>query len=379
MKILHVLSTLNIGSGIANFVMSYYSKIVEFDIQFDFLLFCTVENGFEEEVEKLGGKVYYIAKPNLKSAWRYKNSIKRFFKEHSSEWECVHIHEILVQKYISKNAKRFGGVKKVAIHSHAAKFVLPEHGVSYIKNEIKMCFKKIRNAYLLQGVKRNSDYYLACSKDAGKALFGKKALKSDKFFVIKNAIDCKDYVFDEELRATYRDNFGLINKKVIALVGRLCEEKNQFFMLDVFSRIFELDKSYMLMLVGDGHLRAELESKTSEYGLSESVVFTGNRDDVKNILQASDLFVLPSLIEGLGIVLIEAQASGLPCIASTGVPECAKISPHFEFIELRKGIEYWANKILKTDLVRYDNSEYVNSSGYDIMSNIQTLVDIYKR
>lgn len=378
MRVLHVISTLNIGSGISNFVMNYYRKIVDKGIQFDFLAFEKVEKGFEEEVEKSGGKVFYIEKPTLGKIGKYKRAVKDFFKAHCGEWECVHIHEVLVQKYICKPAKKYGSVKKTLIHSHVTRFVLPEYGISPLKNSIKCCIKSIRNSYLFQGIKRNNDFYLACSEDAGKALYGDKILKSEKFFVVKNAIDSDIYAFDEKVRQDYRKEFNIADKKVIALVGRLCEQKNQTFMLDVLDRVCKVDGSFVLLLVGEGRLRSVIEAKVKELGLTDKVIFTGNRTDVQNILQTADLFVLPSIMEGLGIVLVEAQANGLPCIASVGVPECVKVTPHFEFINLSKGADFWADRVLKTQLVRYENSEYLKRSGYDISTSADSLVDIYR-
>lgn len=376
MRILHVLSTLNIGSGIANFAMSYYRKLADRDIQFDFLAFCRAENGFEEEVQKLGGKVYYIEKLTAHFL-KYKKRIKQFFSEHRGEWEIVHIHEILVQKFIAKTCKRIGGVKKVAIHSHVTKFVLPNFGVSAFKNKLIMGFKHVRNAFLLNGLERNCDILFACSEDAGKALYGKKALKSERFHVVKNAIDPDKYLFDEGIRARYRDEFRLEGKKVIIQVGRLCEEKNQTFFLDVMQKLCEADNSYTLLLVGKGELKGDLEEKIAALGLGERVILTGNRRDVANLFQCADLSVLPSLAEGLGIALIEAQASGLPCIASTGVPQEANITPYVRFLDLNEGAEVWADAILNTQLQRYETRNFVTESGYDVRESAERLGRIY--
>ena len=377
MKALHIISTLNIGSGIANFVMSYYRKIIGYGVQFDFLAFNPTEKGFEEEVKELGGNVYYIAKPNLKTVGQYKNTVKRFFKEHKGEWDIVHIHEILVQKFIAKNCKKFGGVKKVAIHSHASEFVLPTFGVSALKSKMIMAFKRVRNSFLLGGIKRNCDYFFACSVDAGVALYGKKILRDERFCVINNAIDTQKYAYDEKVREQYRKELNVQDKKVIIQVGRLCEEKNQIFFLDVMQKICERDNSYMLLLVGDGRLKNDVEEKISRLNLDKNVIMTGKRTDVVNLFQCADLSVLPSLAEGLGIVLIEAQASGLPCIASTGVPQEAKITPYVRFLDLKDGAERWAAAIQNTELVRYDTTDDVIKNGYDIDTNVETLYKKY--
>lgn len=374
MRVLHVLQSLNIGSGIANFVMSYYRNMVCDDVQFDFLLCTPMEKEYTEEAKALGGNVYFIPKPTLNFG-KYKKAVKKLFKEHKGEWDIVHIHEILVQRFICKPAKKYGGVKKVAIHSHASKFVLPTYGVSAFKNKMIMAFKSVRNSVLLSGIKRNCDYFFACSVDAGIALYGKKILKDKRFSVINNAIDTKKYAFDDELRERYRQELNVRDKKVIIQVGRLCEQKNQTFFLDVMKKLCEADNSYVLLLVGDGELKNAVEDKIEKLNLGDKVILTGNRTDVVNLFQCADLSVLPSLTEGLGIVLIEAQASGLTCIASTGVPKEAKITPYVQFLDLHT--DKWVNAVLNAELERRDTKEYIAESGYDVSINSEKLRDIY--
>lgn len=374
MRVLHVIYSLNIGSGIANFVMSYYRKMVGKDVGFDFLLFEPREKDFTEEVKALGGRVFFIDEPTLNIS-KFGKNIKKFFKEHKGEWDIVHIHEILVQKFVAKACRKYGGVKKVAIHSHASEFVLPTFGVSEFKNKLIMTFKRVRNAFLLSGIKRNCDYFFACSVDAGIALYGKKILKDKRFSVINNAIDAKKYAFDEELRERYRREFNLRDKKVIIQVGRLCEQKNQIFLLDVMQRVCEADNSYVLLLVGDGYLKGAVEERIERLNLKDNVILTGNRTDVEGLLLCADLSVLPSLTEGLGIVLIEAQASGLPCIASTGVPKEAQITPFVQFLDL--DTDKWVDAILNAELKRRDTKDYLAESGYDVSVNAEKLRDIY--
>lgn len=374
MRVLHVIYSLNIGSGIANFVMSYYRKMVGKDVEFDFLLFEPKEKEFTEEVKTLGGRVFFVDEPTLDIS-KFGKNIKKFFKEHKGEWDIVHIHEILVQKFVAKACRKYGGVKKVAIHSHASEFVLPTFGVSAFKNKMIMTFKRVRNTFLLSGIKRNCDYFFACSVDAGIALYGKKILKDERFSVINNAIDAKKYAFDEELRELYRRELNLRDKKVIIQVGRLCEQKNQIFLLDVMQKVCEADNSYVLLLVGDGYLKGAVEEKIGRLNLKDNVILTGNRTDVENLLLCADLSVLPSLTEGLGIVLIEAQASGLPCLASTGVPKEAQVTPFVQFLDL--DTDEWVNAILTAELKRRDTKDYIEKSGYDVSVNAEKLRDIY--
>ena len=377
MRVLHVLSSLNIGSGISNSIMNYYRKIVSCGIQFDFLVFEKMPEDYFEEVQALGGRVFYIQKPTLNFRV-YNKQVKEFFKEHAEEWEIVHISEILVQKFIIKNAKKYGKVKKVIMHSHASKFVVRKSGVSAARAAAQAFVKRVRNYILLKGFKRNTDYFLACSDAAGQALFGKKTVESGKnYSVLKNALDTDLYGFDEQIRDRYRAEFGIENKKVLIFVGRLANDKNPLFALEVFKNLHEADDGFFMLFVGDGSLRNECVERAATLGVNESVLFLGNRTDVPNLLKCADILILTSPYEGLGIALIEAQAAGLPCIGSTGVPKEAEITPYIKFLSLDDGAKVWAQAISDTELNRYNTRKYVEDSGYDITKNTEELVKIY--
>lgn len=377
MRILHVLSTLNIGSGIANFAVNHYREIVNHGIQFDFLVFKKMPNDFYDDVVKLGARVFYIEQPTL-NIGKYKKRVKKFFAEHKGEWEIVHIHEILVQRFIAKSAKKYGGVKKAVIHCHAAQFVSPETGKASLKSKIKYTVKKLRNKYLLSGVEKNCDYYFACSYAAGRALYSDKAIDGNKFYLAKNSINADNYIFDQDIRNKYRAELNIADKKVIAVVGRLSQQKNILFLLDVFKKIVEKDNSYRLLLIGDGEIRTTVEQKISELEIGDEVILTGNRSDVASLLMAADLFVLPSLAEGLGIVLIEAQAAGLPCVKSDGVPDEAVITPYVKTLALDDSVDKWAQSIVDIPLDRYDGSIYVRDAKYDIRQSAAELATKYR-
>lgn len=374
MRVLHVLSSLNIGSGIANFVMNYYRNLPE-DCRFDFLVMENMPNQFNAEIESggKGGRIFLIEKPTLNFS-SYAKKVKKFFSEHRGEWDIVHVHEILLQRFILRNAKKYGGVKRTVMHSHMISLTVP---AETLKGKFKNAVKSVRNALLLQGFKRRTDWFFACSVAAGEMLFGKKIVNGDRFFVAKNAVDTSKYLPDGEIRREYRESFGFTDEKVLIHVGRFSVEKNQLFLLDVFSEIAARDPSYRLMLVGDGRLREQAAEKAEKLGLSDKIIATGNRSDVGNLLRCADIFVLPSVIEGLGTVLIEAQASGLPCVCSSSVPKEAAITPHVVAIGLSSGAAAWAEEILRVDTARYDPSVYIAESGYDLKSATDALVAKY--
>ncbi len=376
MRILHVISTLNIGSGIANVVFNYYNKINREDIQFDFLVFEEPPESYTEQVKALGARVFEIPRPSLKTTNAYQKKLNAFFTEHKNEWTWVHIHEILVQKYIVKSVKNFTNAK-IAIHSHNSRFVLPDHSASRLKNALQMTIKRIRNKYLLFGVNKNADAKFACSKEAGIALFGKTGIKK-RFTVLPNGINVENYRFNETIREQYRNALGLDNKKVIIHIGRLSGQKNQVFLLDVFKKIQETGQDYVLLLVGDGELREYLFERAKSLGLSDNVLFLGNRLDTPSLYSAGDIFVFPSIIEGLGISLIEAQANGLNCIASTEVPKLAQVTPYVRFLPLSAGVDAWAREIENTSLARTDGNDIVKQTAFNLENNFRALTDVYK-
>ena len=371
-----MISTLNIGSGIANVVFNYYNKINREDVQFDFLVFEEPPESYTEQVKALGARVFEIPRPSLKTTKTYQKKLNAFFSEHKNEWAWVHIHEILVQKYIVKSVKNFTNAK-IAIHSHSSRFVLPDHNASKLKNALQMTIKRVRNKYLLFGIEKNADAKFACSKEAGIALFGKKGIKK-RFTLLPNGINVENYRFNETIREQYRNELGFENKKVIIHIGRLCGEKNQLFLLDVFKKISEKSQDYVLLLVGDGALKEFLYRRVKALSLTDKVLFLGNRLDASNLYMAGDIFVFPSIIEGLGISLIEAQASGLPCIASTGVPPLAKTTPYVQFLPLNLGAEAWAKEIEKTSFIRTDGNDLVAKSVFNIENNVRILAEVYK-
>lgn len=377
-RILQVISTLNVGSGIAHFVMNYYRKMVSDEIQFDFLLFEDVPNSFKEEVQSLGGNIYYISAPKLFKIHTYKKRVHEFFMKNKQVYDVVHIHEILVQKYICEYAKKYHDCR-IFIHSHNSKFVTFDHGQSFFKASLQYVFKKLRNVFLLAHIKKNADYYLACSKEAGIALYGKKIVeKNDHFYLIKNSIDLDRYAFNTNIREEYRKKFSIADNQIVLMnVGRLCEQKNQVFLLDVFQKIIEKNKQYCLFLVGEGQHRKLLEHRIHESGLENNVKILGNRLDIPQLLQMADLYVFPSTFEGLGISLIEAQANGLTCISSNHVPQEACVSDQVSFIELNQ--QCWVDSILTAQLERKDTRQMIKECGYDLNDAVVQLKMLYLR
>lgn len=224
-----------------------------------------------------------------------------------------------------------------------------------------------------------ADYFFACSKEAGEWLFGKKILNKKNFFIFKNAIDTKKFIFSNETRHQIREKYNISNNFVIGHVGRFHPTKNHEFLVEVFYEVYKNEPSAKLMLVGDGAEIEYIKEKSSKLGILNNIIFVGVSSDVPKLMQAMDAFVFPSLYEGLGIVVIEAQASGLFCVVADTIPKDTNISGIVEFISLNEPSTYWAGKIL--DLRNtYKRTNIVNEliqSGYDIKQTSYWLQRFY--
>ena len=219
--------------------------------------------------------------------------------------------------------------------------------------------------------------FLACSEDAADWLYGDKISK-DKIVIIPNSIESDAFKFDDAVRTEYRKKLGYQKTDfVIGHVGRFAYQKNHKFLLEVFKDVAEKNDCAKLLLTGTGELENEIKSATAQYGLENKVQFLGKRDDVNGLMQAMDLFAFPSRFEGLGVVLIEAQAAGLKCIASDQVPHNANITDNVVFLPLDKC--KWAEQIqkYKSDYSRKDMSQKIEDQGFGIKSMIMKIENVY--
>ena len=226
-------------------------------------------------------------------------------------------------------------------------------------------------------LKKYATDYFACSEIAGKWLFGKNIVKSSKFKIIHNAVDYEKFKYNEEERNKIRDDLKIANNDiVIGHVGRFTNQKNHEFLIDVFYEMHKINKHYKLLLIGTGILEENIKAKVEKLKLSEYVIFLGFKNDVYRYMNAMDIFAFPSLYEGLGLGLVEAQANGIPCFATKDtIPSEVKINNNFEFIEL--DIEKWKEKILKTNVVRIDSKKNIKEANYFIEDVVNQLMEFY--
>lgn len=352
-----------VGGGVEAFIMNYYRNIDRSRIQFDFLCDSDSTSIPYEEIEKLGGKVILI--PPYQKVFKYHKELIKVLKK--GNYKIVHSHINTLSVFSLLAAKRAGIPIRIA-HSHST-----TNKKEFKRNILKLILRPLNKLFATN--------YMSCSEYAGRWMFGDKNYNNGKVETVKNAIELNEYSFNEKIRKEYRSKLGIEdNKIIIGHVGRLVETKNHSFLIDLFSNIKDSD-NYYLVLIGQGKLEQELKSKVKSLGIKERVIFLGQRNDAKNWYQAFDILIMPSLYEGFGMVLLESQASNLPCLASSTIPKEAKLIDDFNFISLDTPIEEWINnmnKLLKSNK-RKSNIELLSQKGYNISSEARKLENYYFR
>ena len=360
-RVLQVVTSMEKG-GIENMLMNLYRKIDREKVQFDFLLHKDKKAEFETEIEQLGGKIYRLPERSLLKPAEYFKALDSFFKTHQ-EYRIVHSHIDEQSAYILKYAKKNGVPVRIA-HSHNS------NRCGGIKGMIKAFCKANINGVC-------TDRF-ACGEKAGRYLFGDEAFDKGFVTILKNGIDCDRFRYSEEKRNEIRERFGFTDEIVLGHVGRFDEQKNHLFLIDVLNKIRNCGVNAKLLLLGDGNLRREVEAKVKMLGLTDSVVFAGVVSDVYNYLNAMDVFVFPSVYEGLPLTLIEAQANGLRVFASDAVSEESDVTGLIDFLPLSSGTEKWAEKIKeKIPFERAETVQLIKNAGYDARTSAKQLEDFY--
>lgn len=336
------------AGGTQALLMNLYRKIDRTKLQFDFLVLYKEKQFYDDEIENGGGKIWRFSFRENLNLFQFCAELKEFFLEHN-EYKVVHCHAFTVGFFCLKAARDAGVPVRIA-HAHT----------NNIARDFKYFPKLImRRLYTLYATE-----LFACSHEAGKFFFNDKP-----FTVIKNAIDSSKFVADLYVREKTRAELQLDGKFVVGHVGRFHLQKNHAFLIKIFKCIKAKKPDAHLLLVGNGDLETKITQMIANENLSDSVLILKNRSDMSRLYQAMDVFVLPSFFEGLGIVAVEAQASGIPCICSNGVSIEANISPLFKQLNLNDDAQTWADNVIlwsENMDAHADMHNYVISSGYDI-------------
>ena len=368
MKPIHVLvlDTVMDRGGAEAMIMNYMRNINRDMIRFDFLTNREYRGAYEDEIERLGGKVWHMCPMYPGKFRQYKREVRQFLKEHP-EYRIIHSNLEERSYFALKEAKKLGVPVRIS-HSH--------------NRPLGFDLKLLMRYYFRFMLKYYNTHMFSCGVEAGDWLYGKK--NRDKVTIMNNAIDAKEYVYDREKSQAVKEVLGVSGKLVIGHVGRFFPQKNHRFLIEIFKEIHDRNADAVLLLVGGGELddslKNEIKQKVEDLGLTDCVQFLGVREDVNELMQAFDLFLLPSLFEGLPVTMVEAQAAGLPCVISDKVPIQCDITGNVQVVALEEQPEVWAEKILQyaEGFERKDTQELVEQAGFDIGQNAKWLETFYR-
>lgn len=368
MKPIHVLvlDTVMDRGGAEAMIMNYMRNINRDMIRFDFLTNREYRGAYEDEIERLGGKVWHMCPMYPGKFRQYKREVRQFLKEHP-EYRIIHSNLEERSYFALKEAKKLGVPVRIS-HSH--------------NRPLGFDLKLLMRYYFRFMLKYYNTHMFSCGVEAGDWLYGKK--NRDKVIIMNNAIDAKEYVYDREKSQAVKEALGVSGKLVIGHVGRFFPQKNHRFLIKIFKEIHDRNADAVLLLAGGGELddslKNEIKRKVEDLGLTDCVQFLGVREDVNELMQAFDLFLLPSLFEGLPVTMVEAQAVGLPCVISDKVPIQCDITGNVQVVALEEQPKIWAEKILQfaEGFERKDTRERIEQAGFDIGQNAKWLETFYR-
>ena len=358
MKILFVVKDMRLTNGVASYVMNYYRELLKNnDIKIDFLEVTPISSPYYEEIQKNGSKLYKL--PSYKKRiYKIPSFLKKLYRE--EKYDIVHSNVINSATPIMYYAKKYGVPVRI-LHSHAT-----QNGDSFFKSIIRYPFEK--------KALRNSNCYFACSNLAGEKIF-----KNKNFFVINNAINIKKYEYNLNFRKKIRDKYRVKDKLIIMTAGRFTKQKNPWFIIEIVKQLTKTNIDFELWWFGNGELENEIKQLTKQTNTDKFIKFFGAVKNVNEFYSAADLFILPSFYEGLPVVGIEAQISGLQCLFSETITKEVQIGVNnCKFLPISSSI-YWI-KTIKNNINydRLDNIKKLNLKKYVIEEESIKLINIYK-
>ncbi|MGN0475335.1 MAG: glycosyltransferase [Acutalibacteraceae bacterium] len=362
-----VVAPLGIG-GVTNMMINIQKHLDREKVNFDYLVFHDRKEPCEDEVAAMGSKklvasVDHVKFQPLRRLLRM-NEIRKVCKQ--NKVKILHYNADSPADLTNIIAAKLGGVKYITIHSHNADFGNVGKGVRIVGNILRPLISKF------------CDNYYGCSDLAARFLFPKKIIESGNYSVLPNGIDLQKYDFDRSIREEVRKELNLENRFVIGHAGRFCEQKNHSYLLEIFQKVYEKDKSAALLLFGVGELVEPMKKKAAELGISDAVIFYGSSNQMERMWQAMDVFVMPSLHEGLPVTGIEAQASGLPCVFSDRITKEVDVTETSEFLSLETPPTVWADAILQyKGKERVSGVSVLAKANYDIQKTADTVSELY--
>lgn len=345
--------------GAETFIMNVFRNIDRTKYEMWFLL-SSEQGDYVSEIRELGGKIFTIGTRH--DGLRYIAKIHAFFKKHSKEIYAVHMHTSSLSSLEILWCAKLAGINKRIIHSHNT-------------NQEGFIHKALHylNKPLLRFVATD---YLACSQVAADWLYAHTGL-TDNVKVINNGIDVEKFRFSRKIRESKRKELGISSDTLVLIhVGRFCDVKNHKYLVHLFANLQKTISNSKLILVGRGELQNEIQCLTKNLGIEKDVIFAGLQEDVSPWLQASDVFVMPSLYEGLPVAIVEAQASGISVLCSDNVSKESKINPNCKFLRLEEPNESWIGLIKELSVIRHVDTDGIKKAGYDIRNTVKELEDL---
>lgn len=341
--------------GLTAVMMNYYRSMDLTNLHIDFCSTNKCDDSLSNEISINNGK--YFRLPKRIKVWAYWLALYSL----SKNYNIVHIHANSQTAAIETTAAKCAGVKKIIVHNHTSR---PQHAW------LGKLVSPIYHATYTDAI--------ACSIPAGEWIYG-----NGNFIVLRNAIDVDKFAYNPEVRAEYRKSFGLKDEEfVIGHIGKFMDAKNHSFLIRIFAEYKKLNPQSKLLLIGDGIWRDKVVNSIKENMVEDSVILAGLRSDIPQIVQAFDVFVFPSIYEGLPLTVLEAQSSGLSCVMSSNITKEVHIANNNYILDLDKGEKYWARFIYDMDDMDRKsqsiiNIKYFTDAGYNIKTEANNLLDMY--
>lgn len=322
---------------------------------------------FEDEIFSLGAGLKYVSCYAEENEQRFIEDIRRILID--GRYDAVHLHTSFWKSFLVEQIALDCKIPKIIVHSHSTKVDVQDDAQRIDAEKIHNIRKAEFNISLATD-------FCACSKDAADWLFGEQ-IPRECIKILNNAIDVDRFIYDDDIRNRYRKELGIEDCFVIGHVGRMAYQKNHEFLLDIFADAEKKIPNARLLLIGDGPLKDDIVKQAEILGITDKIIFAGHRNDVNNIMQAMDVFCLPSRFEGLGIVLVEALSAGLKCIASDVVPREIDISDNISFLPFDK--KKWSDMIVdfSKGYSRLDMYNIITEAGYNIKYQIKEVEKLY--
>lgn len=364
-RILNLFTIMNRG-GAETMVMNYYRAIDKSKIQFDFMVHRQERGAYDDEIEAMGGRIFRMCPIYPQNLLKYQQMLKVFFDNHP-EYQILHSHMSELGYFAFKEAIRHNVPVRIC-HAHSS----PNFKIESFKEKLKVLPREI----LARGMRKLSTDFFVCSKIAGDWLFGKK--NENKFIMMNNAVNAASFAYDKKTAEKIKSEMKWKDKIVIGHVGRLIVPKNHTFLIDIFQQFHTKHPQSILVLVGDGDQRENICNKIKKLNLENSIILLGFRPDTANLYKAFDIFVFPSLYEGLPVSLIEAQSAGLSCIVSNTISTQAQILSNYSILSLKDSPEIWVNEMEKHLNDKRENTTInIKKAKFDIYSNAEWLTNFY--